>query len=66
MKSKDVIEFFGGPAETGRALGITGQAVSQWGEEVPGPRKKTVELAMRLETAKRNRRAKRVTKSVEE
>lgn len=45
MKSKDVIDFFGGPTATGAALGITGQAVSQWGETVPASRQAHVELA---------------------
>lgn len=48
MKSKTVIDFFGGTVATGKALGITSQAVSQWGEEVPGSRVKTVEMAMHL------------------
>lgn len=59
MKSKDVIEFFGGPTRTGEALGITGQAVSQWGEFVPGPRIKSVEMAMKLEELNRKNEAKK-------
>lgn len=62
MNSKQVIEFFGGPAETGRALGITGQAVSQWGDEVPGPRRKTVEMAIQIETLRREKAAKKAAK----
>lgn len=58
MKSKDVIEFFGGPAKTGAALGITGQAVSQWGEDVPSTRMKTVEMAMEIEKTIRAKAAK--------
>lgn len=62
MKSKEVIDFFGGPAATGKALGITGQAVSQWGDEVPGPRIRTVELAMKLEEESRAKAAKKEAK----
>lgn len=62
MKSKQVIDFFGGPAATGKALGITSQAVSQWGEDVPGPRVKTVEMAMQIELIARAKAAKKNAK----
>lgn len=62
MKSKTVIEFFGGPSATGKALGITSQAVSQWGDEVPGPRIKTVQMAMQIERAIRAKTARRTAK----
>lgn len=62
MKSKEVIDFFGGPTKTGEALGITGQAVSQWGDDVPGPRVKSVEMAMHLEELKRDKEAKKAAR----
>ncbi|MFB2830304.1 Cro/CI family transcriptional regulator [Aeromonas jandaei] len=43
MKTKDVLEYFGGPASVARALGITSQAVSQWGEVVPFGRDSQIE-----------------------
>jgi DNA-binding transcriptional regulator YdaS (Cro superfamily) len=44
--SQDVIEALGGPAEVGRLLGISSQAVSQWGE-VPAAHVLAVVLAAR-------------------
>ena len=35
MKKKDAIEHFGGVADLARALGITPEAIYQWGDEVP-------------------------------
>lgn len=35
MKSKAVFKHFGGKMATARALGITHQAVYQWGDDVP-------------------------------
>lgn len=35
MKTQDVITRFGSKAKIAKALGITKQAVSQWGERVP-------------------------------
>jgi transcriptional repressor of cell division inhibition gene dicB len=35
MRKTDVLAFFGGTIKTAAALGITGGAVSQWGDLVP-------------------------------
>jgi DNA-binding transcriptional regulator YdaS (Cro superfamily) len=35
MYKSDVIKFFGNQVSTGRALGVTKSAVSQWKEVVP-------------------------------
>jgi hypothetical protein len=35
MKTKEAIAAFGRRADLARALGITRQAVSRWGEDVP-------------------------------
>jgi DNA-binding transcriptional regulator YdaS (Cro superfamily) len=35
MRKKAVLDHFGGPSATARALGIKHQAVSQWGKLVP-------------------------------
>ena len=35
MRKKEAVEFFGGPTKLGRLLGITRQAIHQWGDEVP-------------------------------
>jgi len=35
MLKKDVLKFFGGPAKTARALGVTHQAVAQWDHKIP-------------------------------
>jgi hypothetical protein len=50
MKSKDVFKYFrsspdsSGKMETAEALGITHQAVYQWGEDVPARSQLLVEL----------------------
>jgi hypothetical protein len=59
MKTQDVIEFFGGTGKAGAALGISSQAVSQWGPDVPASRLKTVEMAMKLEEMARAKEAKK-------
>lgn len=53
MKTQDVLDYFGGPYAVGRALGITGQAVSQWGDNVPMSRRRSVEMAIDIEQARR-------------
>lgn len=58
MKKADVVEFFGGVKATADALGIASPAVSQWNEDVPKPRRKHVELAMRYERERREAEAK--------
>lgn len=35
MKTADAIKHFGGANELAAALGVTRQAVSQWGEQMP-------------------------------
>ena len=45
MKTAEVIEFFGGTRQTAEALGVSTQAIYNWGEEVPKPRQGHVELA---------------------
>lgn len=45
MKTKDVIDYFGGASKAASALGISTQAIYQWGDDVPGPRQAHVELA---------------------
>jgi DNA-binding transcriptional regulator YdaS (Cro superfamily) len=42
MKKQDVLSHFGGVKATANALGITSQAVSQWGEIVPKDSQKTI------------------------
>lgn len=59
MKSKDVIDFFGGPTKTGKALGITHSAVCNWPEDVPASRLAHVELVLKLERVRRAKQAKR-------
>lgn len=45
MKTKDVINHFGGVRETAKALGLTTQAIYAWGETVPPSRHSHVTLA---------------------
>lgn len=52
MKTKDVLAFFGSQKAIAEAIGISPPAVSQWGDEVPQSRRKSVEMAMRLEGVK--------------
>ena len=44
MKKSDAFEHFGGPAATARAIGISHQSVSKWGETVPTLHAVTIEL----------------------
>jgi DNA-binding transcriptional regulator YdaS (Cro superfamily) len=64
MKSKDVLEFFGGTNATARALCLSAAAVSQWGDEVPAPRRGHVELAMKAEHQRRVKEAKKARRKM--
>lgn len=35
MQKQEVLDYFGGPLATAKALRITSQAVSKWGERIP-------------------------------
>lgn len=59
LTKEEVVKFFGGRIATADVLGITPQAVSLWGENVPPGRLAHVRLAMKLETQKRAARKKR-------
>jgi hypothetical protein len=45
MKTKAVIEYFGGVRQAAEALNLSTQAIYGWGEEVPAPRQAHVQLA---------------------
>lgn len=45
MKTKDVLDYFGGVRQTAEALGMTTSAVYLWKEEVPKTRQAHVEAA---------------------
>lgn len=45
MKTKAVIEHFGGVRQAAEALSLSTQAIYGWGEDVPTPRQAHVELA---------------------
>lgn len=45
MKTKEVLDYFGGVRATAGALGISSAAVYQWGDDVPKGRQAHVELA---------------------
>lgn len=62
MKKQDVVEFFGGPTATGRALGLTHAAVCNWGDEVPATRQRHVELVMQMEIKRREKEARKVAR----
>lgn len=47
MKTKDVVEFLGGVRKAAEALGISTQAIYNWGEEVPPMRQAHVQLVTR-------------------
>lgn len=44
MKAQDVFDHFGGIRPAAEALGMTTQALYQWGDEVPKTRQAHVEL----------------------
>jgi len=47
MKSKDVIDYFGGVRQTADALGMTASAVYLWKEDVPKTRQAHIEAITR-------------------
>lgn len=59
LTKEEVVKFFGSRIATAEALGITPQAVSLWGENVPPGRLAHVRLVMKLEAQKRAARKKR-------
>jgi len=44
VKTESVIQFFGGVKETADRLGITREAIYQWGDEVPESRAYQIEV----------------------
>lgn len=44
MKTKDVIDHFGGYRQAAAALGITTQAIYAWGEDVPPMRQPHIQI----------------------
>lgn len=47
MRKDEAIEFFGGAKALATAIGITPAAVTNWGDEVPMGRRKSVRMAMK-------------------
>lgn len=62
MRKQEVVEFFGSVQAAAHAIGISSPAVSQWGDEVPRPRVRTVELAMAAEQMRRDAEAKKAAR----
>lgn len=44
MKTKDVVEHFGGVRKAADALGISTQAIYSWGDEVPIMRQPHIQI----------------------
>lgn len=57
MKVDDVLEYFDSLRDLARAIGISEQAVYQWGDEVPRSRRESVRMAMKLRAQDLRRRA---------
>lgn len=55
MLKQQVVEFFGSRNAAAAAIGITGEAISMWGDNVPRSRVRSVELAMAAELERRRR-----------
>jgi hypothetical protein len=53
MKKAEVIEFFNGRINAATALGITPQAISLWGDEVPARSLARIETVMEQERERR-------------
>jgi hypothetical protein len=47
MKTKAVIEYFGGVRQAAEALNLSTQAIYGWGDDVPAARQAHVQLATR-------------------
>lgn len=54
MKKEDVINYFGSPSKTAKALKISRQAVSQWPEIIPPIMAHLVELVSKGELKDEN------------
>ena len=52
MKKTEAIKLFGGLSELAEALGITTQAISQWGDDVPQLRVYQINEIIALRKAK--------------
>ena len=62
MKRNEVYAFFGGRIPAAKALEVTPQALSLWGDDVPPTRVAHVKLAMQVEQARRDRLEKQARK----
>ncbi|MDR5867271.1 Cro/CI family transcriptional regulator [Halomonas koreensis] len=67
MKKADAIDHFGSPSKLAKALGITIQAIGQWGDTVPRSRQYELEVltagALRADTSQRKPRAPRAQRA---
>jgi DNA-binding transcriptional regulator YdaS (Cro superfamily) len=63
MRTDETIEFFGDQTELAKAIGITPQAICQWGAEVPKSRRTSVRLAMKARADQLEQDAKKLRKA---
>ena len=57
MRVDDVLEYFDSLRDMAKAIGISEQAVYQWGAEVPKSRRESVRMAMKLRAVELRKRA---------
>lgn len=60
MRVDEVLEYFDSLRDLARAIGISEQAVYQWGSEVPRSRRESVRMAMKLRALELRKRADRI------
>lgn len=65
MKSEAVFKFFGSKSKAARALGISPQAITWWGDEVPKTRQAHVRDAMTIEMWRREAEATAASCSID-
>lgn len=66
MRTDEAVEFFGDKITLAKAIGITPQSVSGWGDLVPTSRVKSVRLAMKERAEQLEAEAKRLRRKAKE
>ncbi|MCY1497126.1 DNA-binding transcriptional regulator Cro [compost metagenome] len=66
MRTEEAVNFFGDKITLARAIGITPQSVSGWGDDVPSSRVKSVRMAMKERAEQLEAEAKLLRKKAQE
>lgn len=66
MRTQEAVDFFGDKITLARAIGISPQAISNWGETVPMSRRKSIRMAMKERAEDLERQAKELRRKAKE